>query len=125
MKRKSDSLKRKYFRGVKKYIDSFAQLFFDCANNKNDSVSKNIIKRNISFVGSLIDAALKGFENTEKPVRIIISGGLTNQPDLTYMLSREIKSTQKIEIRILDTSPVDGALRKAKLLYEERMLVNA
>ena len=113
------------YSGGKKYIASFAQLVFDCANNKNDSVSKNIIKRNISFVAGLIDTALEEFENTEKPVNIIISGGLTNQPDLTHKLSREIKSTKKMEIRVLDTPPVDGALRKAKLLYEERVLVNA
>ncbi len=105
------------YNGGKKYIASFAPLVFKCAEDYKDKVCAEIIKRNVKFVAKALLNAVKDYGN--KKVKVIITGGLTNEKNILSYLQQEIQNNANIELSILDCKPVEGAIIKAKSFFKK------
>ena len=53
-------------------------------------------------------------------IPVVIAGGLTSQPRLTEYIYKLLDEPKKINLRILDKEPVEGAVKKAQQLYQIR-----
>lgn len=108
----------KIYEEGKRYIASFAPLVFECAEKYNDAVSKGILKRNIEFVGKIIDSALLDFEAHEKPITCVLAGGISKEKNIIKYITEVLSEPQKVNLKTLDVEPVWGAVKKAKELYD-------
>lgn len=110
----------KLYEGGKKYIASFAPLVFECAEQCGDRAAMDIIDRNMAFIAKLISAASEKLGRRMERIPVVVAGGLTNQPKLTEYIYRALDDPQNIEIQILKASPADGAVKKARRLWDKR-----
>lgn len=110
----------KLYEGGKKYIASFAPLVFECAEKYGDTVSIDIINRNVAFIAKLINTASKEFQGSMERIPVLVTGGLTKQPKLIEYIYQALGQPQNIEIKLLIIPPVDGAVKKARQLWNER-----
>lgn len=110
----------KLYDGGKKYIASFAPLVFECAEKYGDSVASQIIEHNMEFIAKLISNVSKDFIDEMEKVPVVIAGGLTIQPRLTEYIYKLLDEPEKINLRILEKEPVEGAVKKAQQLYQIR-----
>lgn len=104
----------------KKNIASYAGLVFEEAE-KGDSVSCAILRRNMAEAARIVHAALNHFSETTESVPVILAGDLTEQPLLLKYLQEALADTTRLRLEILSVPPVEGALQKAKDLWEEKM----
>ena len=111
------TLLQRLYEGKKKVIASFAPLVYQAAE-EGDLVAKEIIKRNMSVVASIIQTAGKPLEGAEK-IPVIIAGGLSREKITQKYLEEEMLYPERYEMRVLDEKPVCGAVILAYELYEE------
>ena len=102
----------------KSYIASFAPLAFAAAE-LGDQIAQTIISRNIQETVRIIQTGLRPFGG--KPVPIVLSGGLTENRQLTGMIREQLPGETGNMISVLSVSPVCGALLNAEKLVPAQM----
>ncbi len=102
----------------KKAVASFAPAVFR-ALEKGDKVAQDILKRNMDEVVKLIKTAGNSFENSYIPV--VLAGGLTSQNIVVDYIKNALGYDNRFDIKILDKSPVHGAVKLALNLKENEV----
>lgn len=113
----SEELLSRVYSGGKKYIASFSPLVFECAEKFDDKVSKDIIKRNFSFVAKIIDETLKDFGETKKPVKCVIAGGVSKEKNVVELINNAVSNPDDVEVTVLNVPQVLGAVKIAREIY--------
>ena len=104
------------YAGGKKWIASLAPIVFKAAlQGDGDAVA--IINRNMAVAAKLIETA--AVRLTTPQVKVVIAGGLTNQPQLIDMLKCWMQTPERYDLSILDTEPVTGAVALAMKLLTQ------
>ena len=107
----------KFYQGGKRYIASFADLVFEAAKN-GDKVASEILENNMKFVAHRINTAAEVLKNkTDLPV--LFSGGISSKTDVLFPLI-EKHLTGNCFLNRFENEPVDGALRRAKKIFETK-----
>lgn len=109
------ALLRQVYQGGKKWIASLAPLVFETAQ-RGDSVAQSIIRRNMAVAAQIIETAAKRFP--EGPVKVVLTGGLTNQPGIINDLRDAMNAPERIDLSVLQCEPVTGAVTLAQKLWE-------
>lgn len=107
----------KFYQGGKRYIAEFADLVFRAAA-LDDSIAKNILENNAAFVAAKITAAAKHLADQDIPV--VFAGGISKQHEILFPMIEKHISAAKCQLMYLEQEPVDGAIAKAKKIYEEK-----
>ena len=110
------ALLRQVYSGGKKWIASLAPLVFNAAQ-QGDSAAEAILNRNMSVAAQVMETAAKRFP--VGPVKVVITGGLTNQPCVTQYLLNAMQNPKHIQLSVLADEPVAGAVTLAKKLWEQ------
>ena len=105
----------RFYEGGKRYIASFADLVFKAADLK-DKVALKILENNMTFVSNLINTALS---ETEEDLPILISGGISSKEKLLFpLIEKHLK--RKVKLKRIKSEPIEGAIKRAKQIYEEK-----
>lgn len=112
----------KFYKGGKKYIAEFADIVFLAAES-GDKVAIEILEKNMSFVAEKITAALRCLTNdTEfKSIPVLVSGGIIHKSDILFPLIDKHISEKNHRLIRLEKESVDGAVKRAKRIYELKM----
>lgn len=105
------------YSGGKRSVASYAPIVFE-AEASGDATGSAIIKRNMRYVAEKIEKSSESFP-ADKKIRVVITGGLTNEQSIVKRLYAELTCPERFLIEILDKRPVEGSLKLAKQLYEE------
>lgn len=105
-----------FYEGGKRYIASFAELVFK-AYEMGDKVAENILNKNAEFVANVIDTALKDFSGENIP--ILFSGGISEKEKVLFPLIEKHLSDKNCRLIRMKEEQVDGALKKARLIFNE------
>lgn len=84
------------------------------AMRRGDRVAKEILDRNMRVAAEVIEAAARIFSAERIPV--VLAGGLSGVDEVVTSLRASLKAPEKFDLRVLDCSPVEGALMLAKRL---------
>lgn len=104
----------KFYQGGKRYIAEFADLVFKAADQQ-DPIAKDILKKNTLFVAKKVSVALKHLADQDIPV--IFAGGISKRHKVLFpMIQKHI--TAPCKLIYLEQEPVDGAILRAKKIYE-------
>lgn len=98
------------YRSGKTGISSFAPLAFQ-AFEQGDPHAIAIIRRNVSCVAEIIAAGCKHI--TEKPVNVVICGGLANRADILAPIFEEF-TDNTVNVRFTTEPMVNGSVALAK-----------
>lgn len=109
------ALLRQVYQGGKKWIASLAPIVFEAAFS-GDGAAESIVQRNMRVAAGVIETAGRHFKTG--PVRVVIAGGLTNQPSVPEYLRKAFRQPDRYQLSVLDTEPVTGAVTLAKKLWE-------
>ncbi|MBE6959803.1 MAG: XRE family transcriptional regulator [Ruminococcaceae bacterium] len=112
----TQALLRQVYEGGKKWIASLAPTVFAAAQ-AGDKVADAIIRRNMCVAAGIIETAGKHFRN--KNVRVVIAGGLTEQPCIIEHLKNALTESGRFRISVLDVEPVTGAVALAQKLWQK------
>ncbi len=109
----------KFYQGGKRYIANFADLVFLAAES-GDKVSADILEKNMAFVANKINAALKDLANNSdnENIPVLFSGGISNKADMLFPLIKKHISASNCCLSRLESEPVDGAIKRAKSIFE-------
>lgn len=107
------------YKGGKRLIASYARLVIDEAKN-GDAVACDILRKNMAEVSRVIRAARERFPNTDEPVSVVMTGGLTGEPLILSYLLENLEGVAPLKLEVLDVPPVEGAVRKAMYIWEEK-----
>ena len=102
------------YSGGKKTIAGYSQLVFRAAD-AGDRVSEAILKRNFSLAARIIETAAKDFDSSKR-LKVVLAGGLTEQPTLLPRLNSALTDGDDYDLCILDCEPVAGAIKYAMKL---------
>lgn len=110
----------KFYQGGKRYIAEFAELVFQ-AVAAQDSVAMEILEKNATFTAGKINAALRELnaDAAAESIPVVFAGGISKQHNTLFPLIQK-HITTKCDLMHLEHEPVDGAVLKAKNLFEER-----
>ena len=106
------------YAGGKKIIAGYSQLVFRAAD-EGDRVSESILERNFSFAANIIETAAKDFDNSKR-LKVVLAGGLTEQPTLMPRLNTALSNADNYDLRVLDCEPVVGAIKCAMKLHSRK-----
>ncbi len=102
-------LKKVYEEG-KKEIAGYSPIVFEAAA-AGDKVACAILDRNFAYAARLIRNSARYFPPLDR-VKVVLAGGLTEQPSCTERLSKALDDT-RFDLHVLGCEPVEGALRLA------------
>ena len=111
----------KFYKGGKRYIAEFAEFAFK-GYGKNDPVAIEILEKDMSFVANKIDTALSALtdSSTSESVPVLFSGGISNRSDILFPLIKKHMKRNNCTLSQIKNEPVDGALRRAKKIFDEK-----
>lgn len=116
----------KFYNGGKKYIAGFANLVFEAAK-RGDRVANSILEDNMAFVAHMINTAsghiFTASEKTanNKGIPVLISGGISAEQDVLFPLIEKRLGDVRLRLVRLEKEPVEGALKRAEKIFQERM----
>lgn len=110
------------YQGGKKAVASFAPAVFS-ALEKEDEIAKTILEQNMKAAALIIETAALRISGEKIPV--IVAGGLTKQPCVLECLKKHLKDSERFDISILTSAPVEGAVILARELMKEEDNFNA
>ena len=88
-----------------------------------DAVAIEILDQNMAFVAEKVDTALgilAASANCPK-ISVMFSGGISKKSDILFpLIKKHITRDGYILVR-LENEPVDGAVKRAKKIYETKM----
>ncbi len=109
----------KLYEGGKSKIASYAPLVFE-AYDKGDAVAGKILHSNAAVIAHSLQTARAKLPAEERPVRVVLSGGLLARQDLWIPMIREaLAEANAYDIAVLERSPVMGALVLAGMPCKE------
>lgn len=109
----------RFYNGGKRYIASFADVVFKAAE-KGDRIAESILEKNMRFAAEKIDAAAKDLKVDGK-IPVIFSGGIVAKADLIFDMIRKNMSVKNVEFIKPQLEAVDGAVRRARRIYEAKI----
>lgn len=109
------ALLRQVYKGGKKWIASLAPMAFQAAQ-EGDRTAEHIVQRNMTVAANVIETAGKNFP--VGPVRVVIAGGLTNQPCVLEYLRKALRAPHRYQLSVLEVEPVTGAVTLAQKLWD-------
>lgn len=112
----------KFYQGGKRYIAEFSEIVFTAAQH-GDKVSIEILEKNMSFVADKINTAMKVLtdgSNTQS-IPVLFSGGISKKDDVLFPLIEKHMAGVNARLISIKNDPVDGALRRAKDIFEAKM----
>lgn len=109
----------KFYQGGKKYIAEFANLVFLAAES-GDTVSIDILERNMAFVADKINTALLDLVSNSdcENISVLFSGGISEKADMLFPMIEKHISAGCCCLTRLENEPVDGAIKRAKRIFE-------
>jgi N-acetylglucosamine kinase-like BadF-type ATPase len=115
----------KFYGGGKRYIAELAGLAFQ-GYEKRDPVAIEILEKDMAFVANKIDTALSDLKNpdTDESIPVLFSGGISKKNDILFPLIQKHMKRNDCTLSQIKNEPVDGALRRAKKIFEEKRKVN-
>jgi len=105
----------KFYQGGKRYIAEFADLVFKAAELQ-DPIAKDILDKNALFVAKKVSVALKHLADQDIPV--IFAGGISKEHKILFPMIQKHIAQFQCHLLYLEQEPVDGAIVKAKEIYE-------
>ncbi len=99
------------YSGGKREIAGYSRAVYAAARH-DDAIAISILKRNMSFAARVIEAASASL--SERPVSVILAGGLTAEGDTLKYLYEALSEPEKYKIEVLSVQPVYGALIRAR-----------
>ncbi len=108
----------KLYQGGKRYIASFSDLVFEAAE-KGDKIALEILDKNMAFAAQKISTAAACFTPAQN-IPVLLSGGICKKEDMLFPLIQKHLNAG-CTLSTLKNPPVDGALRRAKTIYETKM----
>ena len=76
----------------------------------------------MAFVANKIDTALAILKSsTSESIPVLFSGGISNKGDILFPLIQKHMKERSCTLSQIKNEPVDGALRRAKKIFEEKM----
>ena len=115
----TQALLRKVYEGGKKWIASLSPMVFQAAQD-GDRIAESIIQRNMQIAANVIHNAAAYFP--EGSVRVVIAGGLTEQPCVLEYLREYLTDASRYQLSVLDAEPVLGAVSLAKKLWNSQTI---
>lgn len=109
-----------FYKGGKRYIADFAELVFIAAQ-KGDAVAKRILEKNMAYTAQKIDTAARYLATPTEEIPVLFSGGLTKKDAVLFPLINNYLSQKNCKLIRLQEEPVDGALKKAVSLFEQKL----
>lgn len=112
----------RFYQGSKRYIAEFSDLVFKAAMD-NDKKAIEILEKNMEFVAKKINTAIKCFDelSDNETIPVLVAGGISTQKEILFpMIERHITGAKCNFIRLED-EPVEGALRRAKKIFDLKM----
>ena len=108
-----------FYKGGKRYISKFANLVFTAAQD-GDKVANEILEKNMRFVAEKINCAINEITSNsdEQIIPILFSGGICKKHKILFPLIQKYITKNNYEFIALKTEQVDGALKRAKELFE-------
>ena len=74
----------------------------------------------MSFVAHMINTAAAGFSGSES-IPVYFSGGISAKQEVLFPIIERYLTQGNCVLRCLDEEPVEGALRRAREIYEEKL----
>ncbi len=112
----TDAIMSYIYSEKKKAVASFAPAIYK-ALERGDETAKRILERNMKVAANVAETARKSFPD-KKVVPLVISGGLTDNPETLAYFRAALKDPDEFDIKILDRAPVYGALELAMKIKE-------
>ncbi len=113
----------KFYRGGKRYIAGFADLVF-CAAENGDAVANAILEKNLAFAAHRIDTATEALaticDHTE-PIPVFFSGGISRKSEIIFPIIEKHLQSRAVRLIRLTDEPVEGAVRRAKRIFETKI----
>ena len=110
-----ETLVGRIYSGGKAYVASFAPLVTE-AFLRGDAAADAILERNASCAARVILAAGKHFSEDQKPIPVVLCGGLSGDAAFVSRLTRMLAQDPRLHIEILSREPVWGAVMAAMKL---------
>lgn len=109
----------KFYQGGKRYIAEFADLVFQAAQLQ-DPIAKDILDKNTLFVAKKVSVALKELAepSSGENIPVIFAGGISKQHKILFPMIQKHLTQFQCHLLYLEQEPVDGAIIKAKALYQ-------
>ena len=111
----------KFYRGGKRYIADFADLVFEAAE-KGDAVANDILEKNCAFTARRIDTASEALRKNAgqaNPIPVFFAGGITKRSKTVFPRIEKYLKDRAVRLIRLTDEPVEGAVRRAKILYDQ------
>ena len=113
-----------FYRGGKRYIAEFASLAFEAAE-LGDSVALGILEKNMSFAAQKIRTAMREFTETEQTkIPVFFAGGITKRRGLLFPMIEKHLSDSRAFLTVIKGEPIEGAVKRAFTIFEERQKGN-
>ena len=112
-----------FYEGGKRYIAGFADLAFK-AVEEGDPAAVKILKKNMAFVADMIDTAVERLVGTELPdgkMPVLFAGGISTQEDILFPMIMDALKNKQVSLMRITQEPVEGALRRARQLFDEQV----
>lgn len=110
----------KFYNGGKRYISQFGEHAFTAAQ-AGDEVAIGILEKNMSFVAEKISAGLNYLTaNADEKIPVLFSGGICKEKDVLFPLIEKYIPGDSYELSVLKDEQVDGAVRRAKDIFEAK-----
>lgn len=106
-----------FYKGGKQYIAGFSDLVFMAAA-ENDYASNNILENHMRYVAHVIDTAYVYFT---EDVPVLFFGGISSNWEIIFPTIRKFLRYPNIRLEYVEESPVDGALKRAKQLLQQKV----
>jgi len=116
----------KFYQGGKRYIAEFARLAFLAAES-NDPVALSILEKNMRFTADKINAALSFLTETPSltDIPILFAGGISQKSEMLFPMIEKHLPPHKCPLSLIKKEPVDGAVKRAKQIFEAITKENA
>jgi len=107
----------KFYQGGKRYIAEFSDLIFEGVK-LGDKVARDILEKNMAFAAIMIDTAVRELASDER-IPVFISGGISTGQEVIFPLIEKYAKEKNRQLIRLEQEPVEGALRRARRIYED------
>ena len=107
------------YQGGKRYISEFANLVFIAAQS-GDKVANEILEKNMRFVAEKINCAINQIKtkSDEQNIPVLFSGGICEKHETLFPLIKKHITANNYELKVVEEEQVDGALKRARELFE-------
>jgi N-acetylglucosamine kinase-like BadF-type ATPase len=116
----------KFYQGGKRYIAEFSSIVFRAAE-AGDAVALTILEKNMRFAAEKINAALAFLNKRQNTadIPVMLAGGISKQSEKLFPLIEKHMTYDNYHLIPLTVEPVEGAIRRAKQIFEDTIKESA